>query len=165
MLFTVVDVSCDTLIGFYNYNFPEKMVGELPKAYNKAVHGPYDPAIFYGKRDVPLGQVKLQDVPSWFSRRNLSPTAMGQAMSRAYWRYVALWEQQMCLFKYLSSLSDGITSTVYLSTAGSLRSFRWIFDVNFLRLIFLFKMSVGFSALFYLMNYNSIKTHRCVLTQ
>ena len=23
-------------------------------------------------------------------------------------------------------------------------------------------MSVGFSALFYLMNYNSIKTHRCV---
>ena len=90
MLFTVVDVSCDTLIGFYNYNFPEKMVGELPKAYNKAVHGPYDPAIFYGKRDVPLGQVKLQDVPSWFSRRNLSPTAMGQAMSRAYWRYVAL---------------------------------------------------------------------------
>ena len=32
-------------------------LGELPQAYNKAVHGPYDPAVFYGKRDVPLGQV------------------------------------------------------------------------------------------------------------
>ena len=31
--------------------------GELPKEYNKAVHGPYDPAIFYGKKDTPLGQV------------------------------------------------------------------------------------------------------------
>lgn len=77
-------------------------LGELPKAYNKAVHGPYDPAVFYGKRDVPLGQVnllscpqdndticfqvKLQDVPSWFSRRNMSPTAAVQAMSRGYWR-------------------------------------------------------------------------------
>ena len=77
-------------------------LGELPKAYNKAVHGPYDPAVFYGKRDVPLGQVgslmcpqdngticfqvKLQDIPNWFSRRNKSPTAAVQAMSRAYWR-------------------------------------------------------------------------------
>ena len=34
-------------------------LGELPKAYNKAVHGPYDPAVFYGKRDVPLGQVSF----------------------------------------------------------------------------------------------------------
>ena len=32
-------------------------LGELPKAYNKAIHGPYDPAVFYGKKDVPLGQV------------------------------------------------------------------------------------------------------------
>ena len=65
-------------------------LGQLPSSYNKAVHGPYDPAVFYGKRDVPLGTVKLQDVPAWFSRRNLSPTAMGQALSRAYWRSVSL---------------------------------------------------------------------------
>ena len=25
-------------------------MGTLPPAYNKAVHGPYDPAIFYGKK-------------------------------------------------------------------------------------------------------------------
>ena len=73
---------------FYEIYFPEiKMgLGELPKEYNKAVHGPYDPAVFYGKKDVPLGQVKLQDVPAWFSRRNKSPAAAVQAMSRAYWR-------------------------------------------------------------------------------
>jgi len=61
--------------------------GELPKEYNKAVHGPYDPAIFYGKKDTPLGQVKLAEVPAWFARRNPSPTAMGMAVSRAYWRW------------------------------------------------------------------------------
>ena len=33
------------------------MLGQLPSGYSKAVHGPYDPAVFYGKRDVPLGQV------------------------------------------------------------------------------------------------------------
>lgn len=32
-------------------------LGELPKGYNKAVHGPYDPAIFYGKKDIPLSEV------------------------------------------------------------------------------------------------------------
>ena len=32
-------------------------LGELPKEYNKAIHGPYDPAVFYGKKDTPLGQV------------------------------------------------------------------------------------------------------------
>ena len=32
-------------------------LGELPAEYSKAVHGPYDPAIFYGKKDTPFGQV------------------------------------------------------------------------------------------------------------
>ena len=78
------------MICFYEFYFQTKMpLGELPKGYNKAVHGPYDPAIFYGKKDVPLGTVKLQDVPSWLSRRNMTPTAMGQALSRAYWRFVS----------------------------------------------------------------------------
>ena len=47
---------CDT---YYEIYFPEinMGLGELPKAYSKAVHGPYDPAVFYGKKDVPLGQV------------------------------------------------------------------------------------------------------------
>ena len=32
-------------------------LGELPKEYSKAIHGPYDPSVFYGKKDTPLGQV------------------------------------------------------------------------------------------------------------
>ncbi len=27
------------------------------KLHFQAVHGPYDPAVFYGKRDIPLSQV------------------------------------------------------------------------------------------------------------
>ena len=37
------------------------MLGNLPSGYNKAVHGPYDPAVFYGKADLPLSQVII-----WF---------------------------------------------------------------------------------------------------
>ena len=33
------------------------MFGQLPPQYSKAVHGPYDPAVFYGKKDMPLSQV------------------------------------------------------------------------------------------------------------
>ena len=33
------------------------MLGQLPSGYSKAVHGPYDPAVFYGKPDIPLSQV------------------------------------------------------------------------------------------------------------
>ena len=92
-------------------------LGQLPKEYNKAVHGPYDPAVFYGKKDVPLGTVKLQDVPSWISRRNLTPTAMGQALSRAYWR-----SDNLCTFNYGYKnifCAGGTTSSVCRSTAAS----------------------------------------------
>lgn len=139
--------------------FPEIIMGlgELPQAYNKAVHGPYDPAVFYGKRDVPLGQVgslnhqqhncticfqvKLQDVPAWFSRRNKSPVAAVQAMSRAYWRWpndylsfiihwllCSRWNHKYALPKYC-----GLTPAI--------------------------QMAAGFSAIFYLLNYNSITSH------
>ena len=100
-------------------------LGELPKEYNKAVHGPYDPAVFYGKKDVPLGEVKLQELPKWFSRRNMSPEGIGRAMSRAYWR----WNHKYCLPKYCGM-------TPFLQTAA------------------------GFSALFYLLNYSGISSHK-----
>ena len=35
-------------------------LGQLPEGYSKAVHGPYDPSVFYGKKDVPLGQVNIK---------------------------------------------------------------------------------------------------------
>merc|ERR1719445_2985749 len=62
-------------------------IGELPKEYNLKVHGPYDPAVYYGPKDTPLGQVKVKELPGWLARRGKSPVAMGRACSRAYWRW------------------------------------------------------------------------------
>ncbi|KAF2369005.1 Mitochondrial F1-F0 ATP synthase subunit F predicted [Trinorchestia longiramus] len=61
--------------------------GEYPIEYNPKVHGPYDPARYYGKKDTPFTQVKLRELGSWLARRNKSPKAMVQATSRAWWRW------------------------------------------------------------------------------
>ena len=75
------------------------MLGNLPSGYNKAVHGPYDPAVFYGKPDLPLSQVivlvlfpsfdfpivqvKVYQLPAWLARRQFyNPIAYGRALSR-----------------------------------------------------------------------------------
>merc|ERR1712001_428998 len=102
------------------------VLGNLPSEYNKAVHGPYDPAVFYGKKDLPLREVKVYQLPAWLLRRQFyNPIAYGRALSRVYWR----WNHKYCLPKFC-----GITPFV--------------------------QMSVGFSALFYIMNYGSISEHK-----
>jgi len=64
------------------------MIGNLPKEYNKAVHGPYDPAVFYGKKDLKLSQVKIYELPLWLMRRQFyNPIAYGRCMSRNFWRW------------------------------------------------------------------------------
>ncbi|XP_057321728.1 putative ATP synthase subunit f, mitochondrial [Microplitis mediator] len=70
--------------------------GKYPKEYDRAIHGPFDPAKYYGKADVPFGQVKLAELPSWLARRNLSPVKIAQACGRAYWR----WQHKYVLPKY-----------------------------------------------------------------
>merc|ERR1711990_685042 len=57
-------------------------LGELPKEYNLKVHGPYDPAVYYGPKDTPLGQVKVKELPGWLARRGKGPIAIGRATSR-----------------------------------------------------------------------------------
>ncbi|XP_019529329.1 putative ATP synthase subunit f, mitochondrial [Aedes albopictus] len=61
--------------------------GDYPAEYNPKVHGPYDPARFYGKADTPLGQVKLNELGAWFGRRDKNPKAAAGAVSRAFWRW------------------------------------------------------------------------------
>merc|ERR1711936_533124 len=56
-------------------------LGELPKEYNIKVHGPYDPAVYYGPKDTPLGQVKVKELPGWLARRGKGPIAVGGATS------------------------------------------------------------------------------------
>lgn len=100
-------------------------LGELPKEYNPKVHGPYDPAIYYGPRDKALGEVKLGELPAWLARRNKSPVAMGRVISRAYWR----WSHKYVLPKY-SGLAPGIQLVVgwsmffYLINYGKYASHR-----------------------------------------
>ena len=70
---------------FPEYILDSKMfgLGQLPPGYDKAVHGPYDPAVFYGKKDLPLSQVKVYQLPAWLARRQFyNPIAWGRACSR-----------------------------------------------------------------------------------
>ncbi|PSN48097.1 putative ATP synthase subunit f [Blattella germanica] len=56
--------------------------GDYPADYNPKVHGPFDPARYYGTPDTPLSQVKLGELGSWLGRRNKNPKAMVAAVSR-----------------------------------------------------------------------------------
>merc|ERR1712007_163161 len=78
-------------------------IGELPKEYNPKVHGPYDPAIYYGPKAKAFGDVKISELPGWLAGRSKTPVGMGRAMSRAYWR----WSHKYVLPKY-TGLAPGI---------------------------------------------------------
>merc|ERR1711992_220310 len=80
-------------------------LGELPKEYNKAVHGPYDPAMYYGKPDTPLSQVKLGQLPAWFARKSKNPIDWARAVNRFYWR----WNH-----KYLQPKHCGLTPFIQI---------------------------------------------------
>lgn len=62
-------------------------LGQYPEGYDSKIHGPYDPARYYGKPDTPFGEVVLKDLPEWIARRNAHPQAMTGAISRAFWRW------------------------------------------------------------------------------
>ena len=73
-----------------NLNFIKKPlaalgVGEACPGYNPKVHGPYDPSVYYGKKDIPLAQVKLGELPGWLARRSKNPIDWFRAINRAYW--------------------------------------------------------------------------------
>lgn len=62
-------------------------IGDYPCEYNPKVHGPYNPARFYGTPDMPFSQLKLCEVTDWVKRRNKSPKSIAGLFSRAYWRW------------------------------------------------------------------------------
>uniref|UniRef100_A0A6M2DPL3 Putative mitochondrial f1f0-atp synthase n=1 Tax=Xenopsylla cheopis TaxID=163159 RepID=A0A6M2DPL3_XENCH len=87
--------------------------GDYPAEYKPSVHGPYDPARYYGKPDTPLSQVKLGELGAWFGRRSKSPQAMVSCMSRAWWR----WQH-----KYMHPRKAGIAG-YYQLTVGCMMFF------------------------------------------
>lgn len=77
--------------------------GDYPAEYDPKIHGPYDPARYYGKgklenstvnmqvhyvtlflsiADKPFGELKLSEIGEWFGRRNKSPNAVVGTISR-----------------------------------------------------------------------------------
>jgi F-type H+-transporting ATPase subunit f len=90
--------------------------GCYPAGYNRKVHGPYDPARYYGPKDVALADVKVSDLAKWIGRRDKSPQAMAQCISRNYFRWLdkfvvprkagstCYWQAIFCLsvFSYLT---------------------------------------------------------------
>merc|ERR1712121_409877 len=74
-------------MGYHRSRRGKMGLGEYPPEFNPKIHGPYHPGRYYGKADVPLGQVKLGELGSWFSRRSYSPQAMLAATMRGYWRW------------------------------------------------------------------------------
>ncbi|KAL7301352.1 putative ATP synthase subunit f, mitochondrial [Trichogramma pretiosum] len=61
--------------------------GDYPKEYNPSVHGPYDPARYYGPQDTKFFDLKLGEVGAWFGRRQKTPQALAGAISRCWWRW------------------------------------------------------------------------------
>ncbi|XP_064594462.1 putative ATP synthase subunit f, mitochondrial [Liolophura sinensis] len=66
-------------------------IGEYPPEFNPKIHGPYNPARYYGKPDASLGEVKVGELGSWLARRNWTPAGMAGGISRAYWRWAQKW--------------------------------------------------------------------------
>ncbi|XP_020292775.1 putative ATP synthase subunit f, mitochondrial [Pseudomyrmex gracilis] len=65
----------------------EWKIGGYPPQYDPVKHGPYDPARYYGKADTPFLDLKLNEIPSWISRREKTPSSIAGLFSRAFWRW------------------------------------------------------------------------------
>jgi len=66
-------------------------IGEYPAGYNANVHGPYDPARYYGKLDAKFGDVKMGEMLSWLKRRDYNPVAVARGVGRGFWRWNQTW--------------------------------------------------------------------------
>ncbi|XP_076280583.1 ATP synthase, subunit F [Lasioglossum baleicum] len=96
-------------------------IGLYPKGYDRSVHGPYDPARYYGKPDTPLGEVKLGELTKWIGRREIGFRPFAGLCSRAFWR----WQH-----KYIHPLKSGFAPVMQVAIAGSIT----FYIMNYLRL-------------------------------
>ena len=66
-------------------------IGEYPPEFNPKVHGPYDPARYYGKPDKAFTQLKINEILPWIKRRDYNPVAVARGMGRGFWRWQQTW--------------------------------------------------------------------------
>ena len=143
-------------------------LGECHPGYNPKVHGPYDPAINYGKsklssvltcfikiivydlylrkrttpwiwiniltffsEDIPLGQVKISELPGWLARRNWTPAGIARGMSRGYWRWNhAFLQPKRAGMAGFIHWCVGICFVSYMASYGKFRKFLSTFQKN-----------------------------------
>ncbi|KAI0978454.1 hypothetical protein GJ496_007867 [Pomphorhynchus laevis] len=79
-------MSWDPLLKLNLLKYFEKF-NYYPPEYNASIHGPYHPSRYYGKLDTPFSNVKLKDLPSWFSRRDKSLMSTWNLIDRSIWRW------------------------------------------------------------------------------
>ncbi|XP_014663531.1 PREDICTED: putative ATP synthase subunit f, mitochondrial [Priapulus caudatus] len=96
--------------------------GELPKEYNPKIHGPYDPARYYGRPDIKFADVKLGELGAWFARRNKSPQAISSVIGRSWWRWQhKYWFPRKAGMAPFFQLMIGTMGVFYLLNYGSLK--------------------------------------------
>jgi F-type H+-transporting ATPase subunit f len=55
---------------------------DYPKEYNPRVHGPYNPATYYGPKTQAFSEVKLGEVGKWFGQREKSVSSLMNFLTR-----------------------------------------------------------------------------------
>ncbi|KAG7202454.1 hypothetical protein KM043_018753 [Ampulex compressa] len=88
--------------------------GDYPVEYDPAKHGPYNPSRYYGTPDTKFFDLKLKDIPAWFSRREKTPQKVAELASRAYWR----WQ-----WKYTLPKKSGIAPFFQIAVSGMIISY------------------------------------------
>jgi len=100
--------------------------GEYPAEYNAKVHGPYDPARWYGKPDTQLRNVKLGELAGWLGRRNKTPLAFIQSISRGWWQWQHGYMQPVRAgSRGFLQLTFGMMTFFYIINYGKIRKHRF----------------------------------------
>lgn len=119
-------------LGVYLYNrvISRSEIGLYHKYYNPRVHGPYCHYRYYGKLDTKLMDVKLSDLPAWFSRREKTIGAFYNEVVRLLY---------FAHYKYAGAVFESPIRTL----------FRIMFAFSFLNWIFKFPMYFDFRQTLY----------------
>jgi hypothetical protein len=63
-------------------------LGQLPQGYSRKIHGPYNPAVYYGKAHTHFADVKVIQLPGWLLQRSYNPINMWRVLSRGYHKWL-----------------------------------------------------------------------------
>ena len=81
--------------------------------------------------DIPLGQVKISELPGWLARRSWTPAGIARGMSRGYWRWNhAFLQPKRAGMAGFIHWCVGICFVSYMASYGKFRKFLSTFHKN-----------------------------------